>query len=69
MQHFTAAAAAAVCQQGIPTFVSVINTGHLVASSGLSLRLDFDIKTLAEFFREELPGFSFSSSRRYDKCY
>lgn len=44
MQHF-AAAAAAVCQQGIPTFVSVINTGHLVASSGLSLRLDFDIKT------------------------
>lgn len=29
---------------GIPIFVSVINTGHLVASSGPSLHLDFDIE-------------------------
>lgn len=29
---------------GIPTFVSVINTGHLVASSRCSPHLDFDIK-------------------------
>lgn len=29
---------------GIPIFVSVINTGHLVASSGSSLHLDFDIE-------------------------
>lgn len=29
---------------GIPTFVSVINTGHLVASSGPSFHLDFDIE-------------------------
>ncbi len=29
---------------GIPIFVSVINTGHLVASSEPSLHLDFDIK-------------------------
>lgn len=29
---------------GIPVFVSVINTWHLVACSGPSLHLDFDIK-------------------------
>lgn len=49
---------------GIPGFVSVINTGHLVASS-----VSFIGVRALKCEEEKLPGFSFSSLGKYDKCY